>query len=163
MRSRVTLAVIGIVLFGGAGGVAGVLSMSHAPASLASSLANQPTATSSGSSALVPAPATTRATTRATPVSRPTATPGGCSSGQPGQPATLTGSIAGINAPAQMFVVRRTTSGACTVRVTMVTTYPGTRTSFAALQPGDSAEVQGTWQADGSVLAAEVNAQPDNN
>jgi hypothetical protein len=148
MRSRVTLAIIGIVLLGGAGGLAGVLSVPRAPASLASLQGNQPTAP---------------ATTRATPVSRPRATPGGCSSGQPGQSATLIGSIAGSNAPAQTFDLRRTASGTCTIRVTMVTTYSGGRASFAALQPGDSTEVQGTWQADGSVLATEVNAQPDNN
>lgn len=148
MRSRVTLAVIGIVLLGGAGGLAGVRSAPRPPASLASMQGNQPTAP---------------ATTRATPVSQPRVTPGGCSSGQPGQSATLIGSIAGSNAPAQTFVVRRTASGTCTIRVTMITTYSGSRVSFAALQPGDSATVQGTWQAGGSVLATDVNAQPDNN
>jgi hypothetical protein len=56
--------------------------------------------------------------------------------------------------------LRGTLRGTCTIGVTIVTTYSGSRGSFAALQPGDSAEVQGMWQADGSVLATEVNAQP---
>jgi hypothetical protein len=48
--------------------------------------------------------------------------------------------------------------------IASVTTYPSAaRTSFAALQPGDQATVQGTWQSDETVVATVVNAQPDNN
>jgi hypothetical protein len=73
----------------------------------------------------------------------------------------LIGEIARINSNARTFVLRRTASGTCTIGVTLVTTYSGPLASFGALQPGDNARVQGTWQPDGAVLATDVNAQPD--
>jgi hypothetical protein len=168
MRSRVTLAVIGIVLLGGAGGLAGVLSAPRAPASLASLQGNQPTATSSDSSSTATATATKATPT--VPQVAPTATPTRVPPTPtpipvPGQPLTVRGDVTSVTPSANTFVVHVFNGGGTyTCTVTSSTQWSGAASSISTLQVGMRVDASGIYQGGttNGVAASRVDAQIDN-
>jgi hypothetical protein len=168
MRSRVTLAVIGIVLIGGAGGVAGALSAPRALSSLASLQGNQPTATSSDSSSTATATATaTKATptvTQVAPTARPTRVPPTPTPiPVPGQLLTVRGDVTSVNPSANTFVVHVSNGGGTyTCTVTLSTQWSGAASSISTLQVGMQVHASGIYQGGGGVTASSVDAQINN-
>jgi hypothetical protein len=63
-----------------------------------------------------------------------------------------------VNTSTNQFTVLVTTGAPTTVAVNAQTIFEGASTSLSGLQIGWSVEVQGTYQADGSLLANDVNA-----
>jgi hypothetical protein len=175
MRSRVTLAVIGIVLLGGAGVVAGVLSAPRPPARLANLQANQPTATSTDSSSTASSSTATATATKATPTVpqvAPTATatrvpPTPTPIPVPGQQLTVRGSVTSVNQSANTFVVHVFNGGGtytCTVTPGS-TQWSGAASGISTLVVGMRVDASGIYQIyqGGSGLAASrVDAQIDN-
>lgn len=160
MSSRVAMAVIGIVLIGGAGGAAGVLSAQRPPSAGTPVVQTDATATpvNNPATSTATAPTATDTPVQATPT-RPRPTPTATPSRQAGSTASLSGHIhTQPNTSNQTFVIANTT-----IHVDSKTQYTNSqRTSFSTLQINDIVQVTGVWRADGSVLATTVNAQPDN-
>jgi hypothetical protein len=168
-RSRITLALLGMALVGGAGAYWAVTSSAHPTPQASSSLNQDPTSSASvdnpaGTATTDPGAAATATTIRNTPTPRPTATP--C-------PATPTPVPVGQSGQWQGRVASKGTStfalrvgcARLTVAVDTNTTWTGTGigavTSFAALRTGASAVVNATSQGGGTYLAASINAHND--
>lgn len=164
LRSKVGIAVVGIILLGGLGGYIGVSSGAH-PGTTTNSgnnsgVANTGAATNTADSAT----ATTTSgatggnpTPTDTPVVIPTNTTGTTNTGTgTGQNVDLTGTIGRINSTDNSFILQ-VNGKSIEVEVSGQTSYPGDSKSFQGLQTGWLAEVQGQQQADGTVTAWSVD------
>jgi hypothetical protein len=168
-RSRVAMAVIGVLVLGGIGAALGAAS-AHRPDSSGPSTgitAGAPTASDASSSASVEQSPTATATT-SPPAPAPTRTPRPTPTPPPiGVVADLHGEIRSVGtATAGTFVLRVYGGATYTVQTSPPpgTTYTGTATSFATLQVGMEATVTGMFPAANTAFqATQVNTQPVNN
>lgn len=162
LRRRVVVATMGALLFGSGGALIALSQVNH-PITFVSQTrthgagtATTTTGAATGS-ASTSAPTNTAppAPTSAPPAPRPTATRGAA-----GQQAQVQGSVGSVSQGANSFTVL---VGGSTVTITVnaSTTYTGSEKSLSAITPGSNANVVGVWQADGSILASNVDAQPD--
>jgi uncharacterized protein YdeI (BOF family) len=167
LRSRVMLAVIGLLLIGGTS------------ASIAALTTNRPSATvpgtAQGNSA---SPSSTSGTQSGTPTATlppptqpvptatqpsappPTATPR--TPPPPGQSLDLKGKITAVNQSNSTFTFRDNTGAIWTVQADQNTVYSGVAKSFADLRPDTDAEIHGQTMGGFNQLATEVNTQVDN-
>lgn len=162
-RSRVLVALIGLLLFGGVSAIAAFLMTSH-PAQVA--LINAGAASATTPSVTTGAAATT-ATTGSTRPASATATPQPNVTSAPpssggGQLVDLQGSVSSVNTSAGQFVVNATNGASVTVVVTSSTTYQGDARSLSSLRVGWTIQVKGTARADGTFLATNVQADSGN-
>lgn len=168
LRSRVGLAVIGLLLVGGVSAAIAILTTPHPlPASL-NAVAQRATAThavgvtsaaATATAAAQPAATdTTGAVATTPPTPRPTPLP--TATFFPGQSVGVVGQVESVNASASSFVLA-TRGSQLTITVNGSTSWSGTAKKVSDIFPGWVAEVHGTVQPDGSILATEVNANPD--
>lgn len=169
IRSRIGLALIGLLLVGGIGAAVAVMTTPQ-PLRAAlvgagqvngkSTAGSAPTATSAASGA------NTSDGAAATAPSAPTAPPPPPQATNPpasasGQVIDVKGAVTSVSASAGTFTM--TTNGSSlTVVVTVSTQFSGDAKSLSALHVGGQAEVHGVMQANGSLLATEVNADSGN-
>ncbi|MGE5333532.1 MAG: hypothetical protein ACM3N4_02430 [Nitrososphaerota archaeon] len=168
LRSRVGIAISGVILIGTLGAFVGANSVLHPGATPTTG-----TVANTGSSAATATNGTQSATSGATnggqggnpsptdtPASVPTNTPTGNT--PVGQTIDLHGTIGEIHT-ADSYFMFNTTSGAVKVIVTNGTTqFQGGSTTFQGLRQGWSAEVKGQMQSDGTFLAFVVNSDNGN-
>jgi hypothetical protein len=114
----------------------------------------------SGTTALGTTPSTATATPGTPHRTSPTATPPHSSTPVPnvGQQADIHGTVTQVNTSTSQFTVLATFGTTATVAVNPQTLFEGASTSLSGLQIGWSVEVQGFYQADGSLLASDVNS-----
>ena len=160
-RSRVMVAVIGLVLFGGISAATAFL-MSFHPAQVALVGAGQSgAATPSGTARAATPTATTAPARPATATAQPNP-PSAPPSSDGGQLVDLQGSVNSVNTSASTFVVN--SNGAIvTVVVTASTTFQGDAHSLSALRQGWKVQVKGTPQAGGTFLATLVDTNATDN
>lgn len=132
LQSKTFLAILGVLLFGGSSAYFAAHSVHEL---------NNPTASQQPQ---------TSAT--ATPPRSPTPVPNA------GQQATIHGTVTQVNTSANKFTVLVITGFTTTVAVNSKTTFEGASASLRGLQTGWSVDVQGFYQADGSLLANHVNS-----
>jgi len=164
LRSKVGIAVLGILLIGGIGAYIGAASVWHpgglpggylansdptAPAtSVAGSVTSSPSAGAGGHTGT---PLPTDIPTNA-PTVAPTTPPIGA-----GQTIDLHGSIGAINTAANSFILNINGTPR-TVAVNGQTSFQGASSSLQGLRTGWQAEVKGRAQSDGTFLAFLVNS-----
>jgi hypothetical protein len=168
VTSRITLAVIGVVLVGGAGGVWAATGGPHLPgqAATASGSPSSSTVTNPGDATATPndgvsPTATTVARPAPTQAPRPTAT--SCP-GAPGPNLHVQGVVVHVNSDS--FQLSTGCFSPLTIQVNGSTAWPGTAKSLGGpsspLLSGWQAEVVATQVASNTYLASIVDAQPDN-
>ena len=160
--NRVTLAVVGIFLVGGATGVWAATNGAASLRQSASSITNTAANATNMPADQAPAVTATSASTRTTPNGRPTSTP------KPRISLTPTTALGGqsvhwqtavVSVDANSFVL--TVGGVnYTVLVNQATTWPGTVKSMGSLRPGYEAEVVASYLFGVDYLASTVDAQP---
>ncbi|HEU5438271.1 MAG TPA: hypothetical protein VFU88_03190 [Ktedonobacterales bacterium] len=174
LRSRVMLAVIGLLLIGGTSASIAVLTANHpgstvpgtaqgnptAPDGTATSTSGTPTATPLISSSPTDAPPTQPVPTATQPGALPTATPR--IAPPSGQSLDLQGKITAVNQSNSTFTFRDNTGAVWTVQADPNTVYSGVAKSFADLRPDTNAEIHGQTTGGFNQLATEVNTQADN-
>ncbi|HEX6544359.1 MAG TPA: DUF5666 domain-containing protein [Ktedonobacterales bacterium] len=166
LRSKIGIAVLGIVILGGVGAYLGASSAWHPSAGprnggIANTGTGAGTATAAGpNSAATSSPTDGSGTQTGNP--SPTNIPGGPQPTNPpvgtGQTVDLHGTIGTINTDANTFML----NGSTKVIVNGQTSFQGSATSFQGLRSGWSAEVKGQWQGDGTFLAFLVNSDNGN-
>lgn len=160
MKSRVTLAVVGMLLIGTLGAVGGVMSAQRAlPAALGSA---QTSNTAGGGGSSVRSAAAAATSTALAPGSAPTATPtnGVLPTATPQQP-NLRGTIVTIGA--NSLTISQAGGASATVEVNGSTQFQGVATSFGALRTGMRVLVTGQSLPNGDFLAASIDAQNADN
>lgn len=159
LRSRVGIAVCGVILVGGLGGFLGASSVPRPSVranngGIINTNTNTGTATDTTGSA-TQGPGGSASPTNATTL--PTNTTGGGGVIGTGQTIDLHGSIATIDTAANTFIL--TVNGtAVTVVVSGQTSFQGASTTFQGLRTGWLAEVKGRAQSDGTFQAFVVNS-----
>jgi hypothetical protein len=170
-KSRIGVALLGIVLVGGGGAYWAVTSSAPHTPQAASSLTNtnedptstasaeDPTATTTTDPGATATATTVHRTPTATP--RPTATP--CLTPTPvpiGQSVHWRNRLVSVNTGASTFVLSIGCGAHPTITVNTSTTWPGLAKSASDLPQyvGRTADVLATRQGDGSYLASSVNA-----
>lgn len=159
-KSKVVLAIMGAVLFGTAGAMVATLPFGSAHSSPSASARqgqagvaalDNTTATSSG-----PTPGSTQPAKTPTkaPAPKPTNTLGTGGG-------TLRGTVQSVNTSANTFTIKLFGGTITTVTVTANTVFQGHASSLSGLQVGWSVSVQGTYQANGTFAATNVNAYDD--
>lgn len=162
LRRRVVVATMGALLFGSGGALIALAQINH-PIALVSQTrthgAATATTTSGATTGAAPTSAPTNTTslapTSAPPAPRPTATHGAA-----GQQAQVQGNVGSVSQGANSFTVL-VVGSTVTITVNASTAYTGSEKSLSAITPGSNANVVGVWQADGTVLATSIDAQPD--
>lgn len=165
LRSRVALAVIGLLLVGGVSAAIAMLTTPHPLPATLNAVSQRATATGAAGAATTATPpsqpaatdttgsvATTPTTPRPTPL--PTAT------FFPGQNVDVSGQVESVNTIANTFVLA-TRGSQFTITVNGSTAWSGSAHQVSDIKSGWVAEVHGTVQPGGSLLATEVNANPD--
>ena len=157
-QSKIALAMIGTVLFGGGAALIAASSFSVIP--------NQSTTNQAQTSANIsanrngtstPSTSGTSSTPTATPKPRPpTPTPGS------GQATNLRGTVTSVNTAASLFTVRLYGGAAKTIIVQTQTTFQGACTALSGMHTGWQVVVKGKYQADGSFVASNVTSSWDN-
>lgn len=177
LRGKVGIAVLGACLIGGS---TAVVIAKSTPSQLAarsspSSSISQTSATSTSGTvaATATSPSLATATTdsggdggqnppTATPIVFPTRTPRPTATTPvSGQACNLSGGITAISIGANTFTLHHL-GVSHTIDVKSSTTFTGSSTTFAGLQVGWTARVNGVTQVDGSCLASSVNSSVDN-
>jgi hypothetical protein len=155
LRSRITLALIGVALVGGGSAYWAVTSSAPTVRQAGNSLANtDPTSTASAEDPTATTdPGATATTTPRTPTPRATATP--CA--PTGQSVQWRGFVASVGATS--FALR-VGCARPTIGINGATTWPGQATKFTDLDSGWIAIVVATRQPDATYLASSVNATP---
>lgn len=162
IRNRVALALIGLLLIGGISAAVAVLTTPQPlrAALVGAGQANaKPTATSAATATTAPSGGGTTTSSEATAATTlPTATtPPSNPPAANGQVIGATGTITSVDVNGGTFTM--TVNGsAVKVVVNGSTQYSGDAKSLSQLKPGLPAEVHGIVQANGSLLATEVNA-----
>lgn len=155
IRSRVMVALIGLIIIGGASAAAAVATAPQ-PTRTALVLSGQ---TSVGHVATnVP---TATATTRVVPVATPTHASTSVTTPPAGELVDLQGRVFSTDTNASTFVVS-TRDSRVTVIVTRTTTFQGRASNLSALRAGWYVQVKGTTQANNTFLATNVEASSDN-
>jgi precorrin-6x reductase len=153
IRSRVMVALIGLIIIGGASAAAAV-AMAPQPTRTALVLSGQ-TSVGHVATSVPTATATTRVVPVATPTHASVATP------PTSELVDLQGQVFSTDTNAGTFVVS-THSSRVTVVVTSTTTFQGSATSLSSLRAGWYVQVKGTTQPSGAFLATNVEASSDN-
>lgn len=167
IRSRLALTLIGLVIIGGVSAALAAMTAPHPfqtaliGAGQTSVLKSTATATSA---ALAPGGASTSAPAAPTntPPPAPTARPTTPPTDSGGQSAHPQGTVASVNTSAGTFTMTTSNGSSVTIVVTGSTTFSGSVRSLSALRAGQQVEVLGTLQANGNVLASDVNADSGN-
>lgn len=161
LRSRVTLAVIGMLIIGGLGAMGAIVSTPRPKSVLAGSGQSQPTATAKTTTAL---PSPTATTPQQTDDPQPTASLPSPTSTPRGQ-VSLRGSVIGssINASAQTFQITQRTGSPVTIEVDGSTQFQGVAQRFGDLTGGLLATITGTFQSNGDFLAMVISTSPPDN
>lgn len=177
LQSKIALAIIGMILFGGGAALIASASFSGA-ANHASGNQSQNTTNISNNGNPTNAPGASTPTTAdatpsetpkpgksptATPTPRPprptpTPTPG------IGQATSLSGTVSYVNTASHLFKVRTSSGGTITTRtvtVTSQTTFTGACTSLSGMQTQWKVTIQGAYQADGTFAATAVTSWID--
>ncbi|HKT39409.1 MAG TPA: DUF5666 domain-containing protein [Ktedonobacterales bacterium] len=164
LRSKVGIAIVGVILIGGIGAYIGAASILHPdgltggyfanndPTAPAASVAGTVTSSSSdgaGDHTATPLPTDTPANA---PTDVPTTPPTGS-----GQTVDLHGSIGNINTAANSFILN-VNGTSRTVVVNGQTSFQGASSTLQGLRTGWQAEVKGRAQSDGTFLAFLVNS-----
>lgn len=164
LRSRVALALIGMLIFGGGSTIAAVmLSAPHsvsANTASAQTTATPPVGTGSGSSGASAdsTPTTDSGVGGGSSASAATPLPTRAPSGPSGELRDLQGTIANVDSTTNTFTL--TVSGtARTIHVTPSTVYTGSAHSFTDLQVGMAAQAKVSALSDGSFVAVSIEAQ----
>lgn len=170
LRSRVMLAVIGLLLIGGTSASIAVLTANHPGSTVPGTAQGNPTApdgtatstsgTQSGTPTATLPPPTQPVPTATQPSAPPTATPR--TPPPPGQSLDLKGKITAVNQSNSTFTFRDNTGAVWTVQADQNTVYSGVAKSFADLRPDTDAEIHGQTTGGFNQLATEVNTQVDN-
>jgi len=168
-RSRITVALLGMALVGGGGAYWAVTSGAPSTPQASSSLTNQNPKSTTGAEDPTETATTDSGATATTPPARPTSTPRPtatpCLATPTPNPITQTFQWQGrVSSKGTSTFVLRVSCSHPTIAYDSNTAWPGSVTSFAALQTGATAvvEVKATRQSNGSYLAVSVNAQNDN-
>lgn len=158
LRSRIGIAVFGVLLIGGLGGYLGAASGAHPRLATNSgnngnsgNVAQVGTAASSSSST---APTTGNPSPTDTTAANPTAP---TNTGGTGQVIDLHGTIGTID-PANSSFILNVNGAPTTVVVNGQTSFQGSATSLQGLQTGWLAEVKGQMQSDGTFRGYVVNS-----
>ena len=168
-RSRIFLALIGLLVIGGGSAVVAVLTT---PQSLRAAIvgAGQANGAAAGGASAATATAaaggatSASAATATTPPAPTATTPPAPPANPPSSGAQIIdvkGTVATVTVSAGTFTMT-TSSGTLTVVVTGSTQFSGDAKSLSALRSGAPAEVHGVVQANGSLQATEVNADSGN-
>lgn len=158
-RSRIMLALIGLILIGG---VSAAVAVATAPQSFRSALATTGQTKATPTATLAATATATRVVAppvqpTAIPPASPTATPAASTS----QLVDLHGTVASISASAGTFAMS-VNGSSMTVETNGATQFTGDAKSLSALRTGWKVEVKGTTQANGPFIATLVNANSDN-
>lgn len=157
IRSRVTLAVIGMLIIGGFSAFAGALTTPGPKGASLAQTRGQSTAT-----ATTGLPTPTATSPQQTDDSQPTAIVANPTDTPVSQGTTLQGTITAIDSSAQTFVVTRGNGSHVTVAVDNSTAYSGFADRFSQLSTGLFARLTGQTLANGSFLAATIDTSTDN-
>ncbi len=149
-RSRVALAIIGIIVIGGASAAVALLG-----ANTGSLVNSTPAAATATAAASALADSTSTPTSPAPTAATPGAAPTHASSS--GEIIDLHGTISDIGS--MQFTLRDGSGTIWTVQVTSSTTYEGASQTFDGLQAGMSAEVKGVIIGDATFHAYHVHAE----
>jgi hypothetical protein len=163
LTSRITLAVVGVLLVGGAGGVWAMTNGSPAARQAANSLSNTGAEATSAPGSQDPTatpmidatPTATKGHPTPVPTPRPTATP--CPPS--GQSVQWLGFVASVSLGTSSFVLR-VGCARPTIVANGATLWPGVAKTLADLHSGWHATVLATRQPDATYLASSVTAQP---
>lgn len=162
-QSKVVLAIIGTVLFGG---TAALLAGGAFTGPGTQPTAQQPQTYANISSSGTSTSTALTATATVTPGISPTATP------TPRQPTptpttpseqatTLHGTVTSVNTSSSLFTVRISGGATKTVTVQPQTIFQGACTSLSGMQTGWHVTVRGIYQTDGSFAASNVTSSMD--
>ncbi|HEX8732287.1 MAG TPA: DUF5666 domain-containing protein [Ktedonobacterales bacterium] len=168
LRSRVGLAVVGLLLVGSISAAIAMLTAPHSASPTLNAITQRgATATATHTGKTDTATATTQAVATNTTASQPTSPPAPTAQPTPtfapGQSVDVSGKTANVTSTSGggTFTLR-TRNGSFSIVVNGSTSFSGTARDMATLQNDWNAEVHGIVQNDGSILATEVNANPDN-
>lgn len=153
-RSRVVLAIIGVILVGGVSTGVAMLS-GVTPGSLVNATAAMATATATAGTAATSTSSSTSDTTTS-PASTATAPAAAPTQAPSGQVIDLHGTI--TDKGSNQFILRDVSGTSWTVQVTSNTAYDGVAKNFAGLQEGMSAEVKGVITGGTTFRAYLVNS-----
>ncbi|HET9111062.1 MAG TPA: DUF5666 domain-containing protein [Ktedonobacterales bacterium] len=167
IRSRLALTLIGLVIIGGFSAALAAMTAPHpfqtaliGAGQTSSAIHSTATATYTAA-ASAPGGASTGAPAAPTNPPQPAPTARATTPPATGQYVDLHTVVASVNTSAGAFSV--TVNGSSmTVIVTGSTIFDGDVRSLSGLRAGQKAEVKGTIQADGSLLASDVNADSGN-
>lgn len=163
MRSRVTLAIFGMLLMGVIGAIGAVVTTPGPHTTLQSQQANNPT--SGASTSTLPTATATSSEIDQSPTqsANPTATTPPAPTRTPSGQVTRSGPIVSgtIDKTTQTFQI--SANGIIlTVAVDGSTQYSGVAQSFSTLQDGQFASVTGTFQPNGYLLATSISTSTNN-
>jgi hypothetical protein len=152
---HIWVAIMGMVLVGGISAILAVTALRPPTPAPIGNVALDQTPTSSLTTTATAMPTVTA---QSTPTPRPTRTVRPTPTLPTSGPADVHGSIRSINVTAGTFGYRITTGARTTIITTTQTQFTGAATSLSGLQVGWLAEVVGTYQPNGTVLATLVNS-----
>lgn len=159
VRSRIALAIIGMLLIGGISAAGAVLTTPGAWPATHTSASAQRGATGANAPTQPPAPPAGTATPTEVDLATPVATR------TPSGQVSVHGGVIGntINVTAQTFAITQRTGNPLTIVVDGSTQFQGVAQSFSGLRGGLLAGITGKFLTNGEFLAAVIDTSPPDN
>jgi hypothetical protein len=157
-QSKVALAIIGTVLFGGGAALVAAAPFTITNHAATKQAQNYTEISANGNETATPTTPTPGKSPTATPTPRPPTPTAGSA-----QIITLHGTVGTINTGAGTFTIKLGGGSTKTVRVTSQTTFQGDATSLSGIHSGWHVDVQGVYQANGTFTAYSINAHAADN